>query len=156
MKKILTTLVALAAIAALSACTVQESLSGSAYSRSSARKAHSVKLGTIVSIDEVLIEGNGGAAGGVGGGILGAAVGSQFGGGSTRLITGAVGGIGGAVAGSHVEHKLTQCDGLEITVQLDNGECMVIVQEAGDDNFFVGQKVRVLSGDGQDRVRPLN
>lgn len=155
MKKILLPLIALAAVVALTACTAQESLSGSAYSRSSARKAHSVKLGTIISIEEVLIEGDGGAAGSVGGGLLGAVVGSQFGGGSTKAITGVAGGIVGAVAGSQVEHKLTQRKGIEITVQLDNGDCMVVVQEPGDDVFSIGQKVRVLHGDGQDRVRPL-
>ncbi len=156
MKKILSILIALAACAALVACTAQESLSGSAYSRSSARKSHTVKLGTIVAIDEVLIEGDGGSAGSVGGGLLGAVTGSQFGGGSTRAITGVAGGIIGAVAGSQIEHKLTQRKGIEITVQLDNGDCMVVVQEPGQDAFAIGQRVRVLHGDGQDRVRPLN
>ena len=46
-------------LAATVACTTQESLSGTSYSRESARHAQTVRLGTIISIEEVTIEGDG-------------------------------------------------------------------------------------------------
>jgi outer membrane lipoprotein SlyB len=144
---------------ALSGCMMQESLSGDAYSRSGARSGNIVRIATILSIDEVLIEGDGGMAGSVGGAILGTAIGSAFGGGSGHAIGAAAGGVGGAIAGSALEHKITQRKGLEITVQYaGSGECEAIVQEPGKDALYVGQQVRVLTDEhsGTKRVRPLS
>jgi outer membrane lipoprotein SlyB len=143
---------------ALSGCMMQESLSGDAYSRSGARTSNVVMIATIVSIDEVLIEGDGGMAGSIGGGVLGGAIGSAFGGGSGQVIATAAGAIGGAVAGSAIEHKVTQRKGLEITVQYPGGEYEAIVQEPGKDPLYVGQQVRVLTDarDGTKRVRPIS
>jgi outer membrane lipoprotein SlyB len=47
------------------------------------------------------------------------------------------------MAGSVVEEKATQQRGLEITVQLDSGEVIAIVQ-AADVSFDEGDQVRVL------------
>jgi len=157
MKKIL--LPVLFASLALTGCMMQESLSGDAYSRSGARSGNTVRIATILSIDEVLIEGDGGMAGSIGGGVIGAAVGSAFGGGSGHAIGAALGGVGGAVAGSALEHKITQKKGLEITVQYaGSGECEAIVQEPGQDALYVGQQVRILADTrtGTKRVRPLS
>lgn len=136
-------------------CTSLESLSGDSYSRTSTRQAQSVELGTIISIDVVTIEGTSGTAGSIGGGLLGAAIGSNVGGGNGRLVGAAVGGIAGAAGGSAIQHAATQKKGLEITVQYDNGRTAAIVQEQGKDTFAVGQRVRILSGAGGTRVRPL-
>lgn len=146
----------LAAAALLAACTTQESLSGSAYSRSSARQGQTVRFGVIESIEEVLIEGTGGELSSIGGAILGAAVGSTIGGGSGRTVAMAAGGVGGAALGSAVGHKVSQRKGISITVQYQNGELEAITQEPGKDQFCVGQQIRVLTeADGTKRVRPL-
>lgn len=139
----------------LTGCTALESLSGDSYSRSSTRQAQSVQLAKIISIDEVTIEGTSGSAGSIGGGLLGGAIGSNIGGGGGRLVGAAGGAVVGALAGSAVEHAATQKKGLEITVQYENGACQAIVQEAGKDVFQKGQQVRVLSGGGTTRIRPL-
>jgi outer membrane lipoprotein SlyB len=47
------------------------------------------------------------------------------------------------MAGSAVEEKATQQKALEITVKLDNGEVIAIVQEA-DVPFDEGDSVRVI------------
>ena len=156
MKQFSILLVTLALVA--SGCVMQESLSGDAYSRSGARSGNMVRMGTIVSIEEVLIEGDGGAAGGIGGAVVGGAAGRMFGGGRASILTTAVGAVGGAVAGSAIEHKITQKKGLEITVKYaGSDECEAIVQEPGKDQFMVGQAIRVLTdkSSGVKRVRPV-
>jgi outer membrane lipoprotein SlyB len=58
----------------------------------------------------------------------------------------------GALAGHAAEGKLTKFNGVEITVKLDNGEVIAVVQEA-DVMFSVEDRVRVLTGrDGTTRV----
>ncbi|MCZ6500542.1 MAG: hypothetical protein O6844_08670, partial [Gammaproteobacteria bacterium] len=65
----------------------------------------------------------------------------------------AVGGVVGAVAGQAIEKKITEQDGLEITIEMDNGRVIAIVQAATVD-FVDGERVRVLTGRG-DRARVL-
>ena len=139
MKKVLVSIAFVGVALAMAGCVMQESLSGDAYSREGARSGNDVRLGTIVSVEEVLIEGDGGAAGSIGGAVLGGVGGSAIGGGKTSLITGAVGAVGGALAGSAIEHKMTQKKGIEITVQyMGSSECEAIVQEPGTDTFTPG------------------
>jgi len=55
------------------------------------------------------------------------------------------------MAGSALEEKISKKDGVEITVKLDNGNLVAIVQEA-DEEFHPGERVRILSGNGSSRV----
>jgi len=130
------------------------SRSGKVYSRDQARVVHTVERGTIESLKLVKIEGTKTPVGVVAGGATGAVLGSTVGRGSGKTIATVVGAIVGGLAGSAVEEKVTEKDGLEITVKLNNGETLVIVQEA-DEELRDGMRVRVLSGsDGTTRVRP--
>jgi len=79
--------------------------------------------------------------------VLGSTVGKGKGSTLAALGGAALGAVGGAVA----EEKLTQKTGLEITVQLDSGSILAVVQEA-DVMFSVGERVRVLTGGGTTRV----
>ena len=135
----------------LSGCA--SSLSGSAYERRQGRTVQDVQLGTVEHVREVLLEGTktgiGAAAGGVAGSVIGR-------GGSNRgSIGSAVGGIAGAVvggvAGAAVEESATKQKGLEITVRLEGGRLLAVTQ-AADEAFNVGDKVRLLSGQGVTRV----
>jgi len=83
-------------------------------------------------------------AGGVGG--------SNIGGGKGQIVGAVVGAVvGGMVAGHAIEEAATKKNGLEITVKYDNGSLGAITQEA-DEQFNVGDRVRVLSGGGVTRV----
>lgn len=156
MKKMLPLLLSVVSISSLlTGCAAMEDLSGESYSREAARQPQTVQYATIVAIKPVTIEGTDGSAGSLGGGLLGAAVGSNVGGGGGRLVGAAAGAIVGAVAGSAVEHSATTRHGIEITVQYENGAQQAIVQEQGNDNFAIGQQVKILSGAGTTRVRPL-
>ena len=75
-----------------------------------------------------------------------------MGGGKGRDLMTVAGAIAGAAVGSAAEEGLTRKEGLEITVRLENGTVLAVVQEA-DEAFEVGDSVRVLkSADGTTRV----
>ncbi len=121
------------------------SMSGSAYSRDQARQLQTVREGTVVAVRPVRIEGTKSGLGTIAGGVLGGALGSAVGEGSGKVIGIAAGGVGGAIAGSAVEEGVTRQNGLEITVRLDSGETVAIVQ-AADEQFAPGERVKVVSG----------
>ena len=127
--------------------------SGRVYTRDQARTSQTIQMGTVELVQNVKIEGTKSPVGALAGGATGAAVGSTIGGGSGKTVATVFGAIAGGLAGSAVEEKVTQKDALEITVKLDNGNAIVVVQEA-DEVFAIGDRVRVLKdSDGTTRVR---
>jgi outer membrane lipoprotein SlyB len=134
------------------ACGCASNTSSNVYSRQEAQKAQRVDEGEVIFVREVTIEGSKSGLGGFAGGVMGFAIGGTVGGGSGRGVARAAGAVGGAAAGAAVEEKSTRETGLEITVQLDNGEVVAIVQGA-DEQFDVGDTVKVLRRpDGAARV----
>ena len=128
------------------------SRSGDVYTRDQARQAHTVQWGTVEAVKNVKIEGTKSVVGPLTGAAAGGAVGSTIGSGSGKAVAIVTGAIVGGVAGAAAEEAITQREGLEITVKLDDGKSVAVVQEA-DDYFAVGDRVRVLSGpDGTTRV----
>ena len=128
------------------------SMSGSTYSRDQARKVQTVHEGEVIMVREVLIEGTKSGLGGLAGGVMGFALGSTVGGGSGKGVARAAGTIAGAAAGGAIEEGATRQKGLEITIKLDNGQVVSIVQ-AADERFDEGDLVRVLRRpDGSARV----
>lgn len=128
------------------------SMSGNVYSRDQARKVQTVHTGEVILVREVQIEGTKSGLGGLAGGIMGYALGGTIGSGSGRDVARATGTVAGAVAGGAIEESATRQIGLEITVKLDNGEVVAIVQGA-DEKFDEGDLVRVLRRpDGTARV----
>ena len=128
------------------------SQSGEVYSRDQTRQAQTVELGTVEFIKEVEVEGSRSGLGAAAGGITGGVLGSMVGGGKGSALATLGGAAVGVFTGSKVEEKTSQYTGLEITVKLDNGKAVVVVQEA-DVPFAVGERVRVLSArDGTTRV----
>lgn len=140
----------LAAAALMAGCA--SSRSGEVYSRSQARSAQTVQLGTVEFVKPILIEGTKSGVGAIGGAIAGGVAGSTVGGGKGSTLAALGGAALGAAGGALAEEKLMQKKGLEITVKLDSGASLAVVQEA-DVMFFVGDRVRVLTGtDGTTRV----
>lgn len=125
--------------------------SGGVYSRDETRQMQTVKMGVVESVRQVKIEGTDSKIGTVAGGVVGGVAGSSVGDGKGSIITGVLGAVAGALAGSAVEEGLTRKDGVEITVKLDNGSLVAIVQEA-DEQFHPGEKVRLLQSGGVTRV----
>ncbi len=125
-------------LAMLSGCA--SSMSNSAYERRQARTAHEVQMGVVEHVREVQIEGTKSRVGSTAGAVAGA--GAMRGHGPVGRVAGAV---AGGVAGAVVEEGITRQTGLEITVKLDNGR-MLAVTQAADEDFKVGDRVRLLSG----------
>lgn len=129
------------------------SRSGKVYSRDQARRSQTIQMGIVELVHNVLIEGTKSSVGGLAGGAAGAALGSTIGSGTGKTVAAVFGAIAGGLAGSAAEEKVTQKDAFEITVKLDNGSTIVVVQEA-DEVFAVGDRVRILKDpDGTTRVR---
>ncbi|ADQ85370.1 17 kDa surface antigen [Methylovorus sp. MP688] len=136
-------------LAMLGACA--SSNSGSVYSRDEARKVQTVKMGVVESVRTVKLEGTKSPVGTAGGAVVGGVAGSTIGGGKGQAIATVLGAIVGGLAGSAAEEGLTRKDGLEITVKLDSGTMIAVVQEA-DDQFQPGERVRILESGGTTRV----
>lgn len=146
-------LLVLLALAVLVGCT--NKYNPNVYSGNQAMQADKISYGTITRINAVTIKDENTGVGLVGGGIAGGVLGSQIGGGSGRVV-GAVGGaLLGAAAGALAEDEFQKTDGVQITVRLDSGGSVSIVQAAEGSNFSVGQRVRVItSPNGRARVLP--
>lgn len=115
------------------------------------RGEQSVRFGVVEAVRDVRIDPHDTGVGTAAGAVLGGMAGSNVGGGSGQ-VAGAIGGaILGGVIGQNVEKSANERHGLEITVRLDSGRYIAIVQEA-DELFRVGDRVRILSGRGSTRV----
>lgn len=126
-------------------------LGGKDYSRSQARSVQEVQMGVVESVREVLIEGTKTPVGAGAGAVVGGVAGSTVGGGRGSVVGTAVGAVLGGLGGAAAEEAVTRQKGVEITVKLDSGRMLAITQ-AADEQFRVGDRVRVLSGGGTTRV----
>lgn len=136
-------------VAVLGGCA--SSMSGGAYSRGQARQVQEVKMGVVESVRRVKIEGTKSPVGTGAGAVIGGIAGSNVGQGKGSTVGTILGAVAGGVAGSMIEEGVMSKDGLEITVKLDNGRMIAVTQEA-DEQFRVGERIRVLSGGGVTRV----
>jgi outer membrane lipoprotein SlyB len=111
----------------------------------------SVRFGVVDSVRDVRIALRESGAGVAGGSMLGFIGGSHIGRGSGQ-VAGAIGGaLLGGLIGSQVERDANERQGVEVTVLLDSGKYIAVVQDA-EEPFRRGDRVRVLSGRGLTRV----
>ncbi|MCH7227731.1 glycine zipper 2TM domain-containing protein [Haloferula sp. A504] len=140
------------AVPVLFAACAQPSLTGDTYSRGEAQSAQQVRYGKVTNVRFVTLEGSstGGAIlGAVAGGYLGRQVGSGSGRDAATIGGAALGGTAGSYAGQAANRR----QGVEISVKLDGGGEVAIVQQADkDEPFYVGERVRVLGSGGRARV----
>ncbi|MFJ5446073.1 glycine zipper 2TM domain-containing protein [Methylobacillus methanolivorans] len=142
-------LVAAGILLTLSGC--MSSNSGDVYSRDEARKTQTVRLGVVESVRNVKLEGTKTPIGGGAGAVVGGIAGSSVGGGKGQAIATVLGALVGGLAGAAAEEGITRKDGLEITVKLESGNLIAVVQEA-DVQFNPGDKVRLVESGGVTRV----
>lgn len=121
------------------------------YRRSETRGEMSVRFGVVESVRGVRIDAGDTGVGGTTGAILGGIAGSTVGGGRGQVAGAVAGALLGGIIGSNVEKDTGNRQGIEVTVLLDGGKYIAVVQEA-DETFRVGDRVRVLSGRGSTRV----
>jgi outer membrane lipoprotein SlyB len=139
-------------------------LGGSSYYRGEARTIQRVRLGTLVAVRFVTISGGqargqvtNGQIGTVVGGVAGGIAGSAIGGGRGAALATVGGVVLGAIAGHAIGHSTGKVPGVQLTVRLDSGRLMAVVQQQGHTTWTSGERVQVLySADGIVRVQPLN
>jgi outer membrane lipoprotein SlyB len=100
----------------------------------------------------VQLEGTKTPVGPVAGAAVGGIAGSTVGGGRGAAIATVLGAVAGGVAGAAVEEGATRKPGVEVTVRLDNGPYLAVVQEDGGEQFRPGERVRILRDGGTTRV----
>jgi outer membrane lipoprotein SlyB len=110
-----------------------------------------VRFGVVESVREVRLAAHPTGVGGASGAMIGSIAGSHVGGGSGQAVGAILGAVLGGVIGQQVENDVNQRPGLEVTVLLDSGRHIAVVQ-GQEEPFRPGDRVRVLSGQGSTRV----
>lgn len=141
-----------ALVAALLAAGCAPMRSADVYHRGEALRAQSVEFGSIEGLRPVTIEGGQTGVGTIGGAALGGIAGSTVGGGRGSAAGAVAGAILGGIAGSAIERDVTKANGVEITIRLDSGRMIAVVQEGAGTDFRPGDRVRVLSDGYSTRV----
>ncbi|MEW9900275.1 glycine zipper 2TM domain-containing protein [Chitinivorax sp. PXF-14] len=140
-----------ASMLTLGACASK--LSGDTYTRDDARVEQTVRHGTITGLRPVVLESDATPIGALGGAALGGIAGSEMGRGRGSTAGAIAGVIIGGLAGNAIEKEVGKKQGVEITVRLNDGREIAVVQEASpNDDLKVGDAVRLLSRGGSTRV----
>lgn len=111
----------------------------------------SVRFGVVETVRDVRINPRETGVGAASGAVLGSVAGSHLGRGSGEIVGVIAGAIVGSIIGSQIEDQANQRPGIEVTVRLDSGRYIAVVQEP-DEAFRNGDRVRVLTGRGSTRV----
>jgi|TARA_B110000305_G_C19320104_1_gene578488 outer membrane lipoprotein SlyB len=123
--------------------------------RSDAQKMQTVIFATVVSIDQVILAGDGDIGtltGAIIGGIAGASVTDSK---TESEIVGVLGALAGSAVGSKIGDAATRKPAIELLLNLDSGKTVSIIQEEGDYSFDVNQRVKIIQSKGKSRVMPL-
>ncbi len=117
------------------------------YSASQAGQIISGESGQVMAVEEVLIQAPSTSAGSTGTGAqVGSAVGRGVMTGNPMVIAGSIGGIMGARAGAGLDNQV----GDKITILLDNGKTVTVIQARDKEKpMMPGERVVVESGSSQ-------
>jgi outer membrane lipoprotein SlyB len=135
-------------VATMSGCATHSS--ADTFNRSEVGRQQTVEAGTVTAVRAVTIQTQGNTVGTATGAVLGGLAGNTVGGG--RGQTAAT--VGGAVAGGAAGNAMTASSrpGVEVTVQLDSGRTVAVVQEGTPDQFRAGDRVQVTNNGQTTRV----
>ncbi len=128
-------------------------LSGESYSRNEVRQLQTVKMGTIIDVRPVQIEGTKSGVGAIAGAAAGGIAGSTVGGGRGSDIAAIAGAVAGGLIGGKAEEAYTRSQGVQLTVELYDGSYVSVVQQVSPNvHFQPGDRVRILTQNGTSRV----
>lgn len=134
----------------LGACTPQPT--PYSYGRGETMRPMQVEYGTVENIRPVDIRPGETRVGMIAGALLGGVAGSQIGGGTAENIAGGVAGaVAGGMLGSAIQGS-QRTPGLELTVRMDAGNTIAVVQPGAPNDFRVGDRVAVSSDGVNTRV----
>jgi outer membrane lipoprotein SlyB len=125
--------------------------SGSVYRADEAGREQTVRFGVVESVRSVTVEKNETGVGAISGAAVGGIAGSSVGKGRGEAVGAVVGAVAGGIAGQALERQFNRQSAQEISIKLANGEMVVIVQ-AGEEEFRAGDQVRLINASGRIRV----
>ncbi len=152
MKRIAWMMAVMAILGALLTGCISD-LTGTAYSRGEARQMQTVRYGQVKELELVKIEGTQSGIGAAAGGAVAGMGATNLGGGRGTAIYSIAGALAGGLLGNWAEERMTRKQGVNITVQLDDGGIISVVQEVdAGQNFAVGSRVKVMGQHDATRV----
>lgn len=101
--------------------------------------------GTVESVRDISVKGEGTGLGAVAGGIVGGVLGHQVGSGRGNDLATVAGAVGGAVAGHQIEKQQRKTTRHEITIHMDDGSIRTITTET-QPSWRAGDRVKVING----------
>jgi len=125
---------------------------GAPYYAGPVQRAQSIEMGVVESVRPLGLQGPDTGLGTVGGAALGGLAGSGIGsgGGNAAAIIGGL--LLGGLIGNTIERDASRRPGVEITVRLDQGRMLAVVQDAVGEPFRPGDRIRVVSDGYYTRV----
>lgn len=148
-KQLAIVVAAVAALGSMTGCVVANPNTVSAYD---AQRMSTVIDATVLSVRPVTLQGRDTGVGTISGAVIGGIAGSNVGGPRTGGIVGIAGAVVGGLIGNAVERDATQQQGVEILMQLKNGDRRQVVQGIGQDSFAPGDPVILVTTGGRTRV----
>ena len=149
MQRSTATAFALATTLSLGACTTT---SPDVVSRSDTQRMATVIDAVVLNTRPVIVDGSQSGLGAATGGALGGIAGSSVGGSRDAMVIGVIGAVVGGVIGNAAERTATREEGLEILVQLRNGDRRSVVQARAAETFSPGDPVILVTTGGRVRV----
>jgi outer membrane lipoprotein SlyB len=141
-----------AATSMLAGCAADNS--SMVYSQNQMQQAQTVQIGTVTSVEQVKMRGNDNQFLTLGGAALGGIAGSTIGQGRGSAAGAVVGALAGGFGAQAAQNNLNTKPALRITVKLDDSKRLISIVQDADISFSAGQRVRIMSGNGTDRVVP--
>jgi outer membrane lipoprotein SlyB len=141
--------IAMLAAFALAACAPP--VRNDVYYRNQTMRPQTVEMGIVESLRPVQIQPGDSGVGTVGGAALGGLAGSTIGHNAGSVAAAIGGAILGGVVGTAIERDANRREGVEVTVHLDSGRMISIVQEATEP-LRAGDRIRVVSDGYSTRV----
>jgi len=141
---------ALAALAAI-ALAVGGCATPAYYVSPAVAPAPSMEPGVVENVRPIVFQGPYTGLGALSGAALGGWAGSGIGAGSGNAAAIVGGVLIGSLIGSAVETEAAKRPGVEVTVRLDTGRTIAVVQDAGE-AFAQGDRIRVMSDGYRTRV----
>jgi outer membrane lipoprotein SlyB len=149
MQRLFITVTAAACAAVFSGCATNSPDVVSSYQ---AQRMSTVVDAVVLSVRPVTIDGSQSGLGATAGAVVGGVAGSSVGGYRDSLAAGVIGAVVGGVVGNTIERGSTRQAGVEIIVQLRNGERRAVVQAVGNETFVAGDSVMLINTGGRVNV----
>ena len=117
-----------------------------------AQRVSHVYDATVLAVRPVTIDGSQSGVGAGAGAIVGGIAGSAIGGGNGAAIATVLGAVVGGVAGNAIERDSTTQNGVEIIVQMRDGQRRAVIQGVTADAWAPGDPVILIVSGGNARI----